>query len=479
MPLAVHHRCLLGLAAMVTLWAVETADGEVVRFEVKKRETFANGQSFGTVGPYERIIGTVHYAIHPDNPRNRPIVDLQYAPRNAAGLVAFEADLFILAPKNLAKANGAALYDVNNRGNKLAIRFFNDGPGGNDPQDGGNGYLMREGYTIIWSGWDGELLPGGNRLQLHAPVARDHEKTITGPVRYEISVDKPSTREPINRANHGAYRPTAAGLAAATLTWRLRPRDKRVRIPREQFQLRVVEVKDAPHGQLPDVQLDLPAGFRPGYLYEVIYEAQDPLVHGTCFASVRDLIAAVKHGDGKGNPLLRGGNPVIHRAHGFGVSQSGRFLRELLYSGFNADTKGRIVFDGLMPHVAGGGLGSFNHRFAQPTAYATQHQLWDWPTDRFPFAYETQRDPVSKRQDGILRTATDLLTAPKVMHTQTATEYWSRSGSLVHTDPLGRHDARPPDNVRKAEGFQVSYEFFGIAIASLRTSCRQTRQLNR
>jgi hypothetical protein len=34
------------------------------------------------------------------------------------------------------------------------------------------------------------------------------------------------------------------------------------------------------------------------------------------------------------------------------------------------------------------------------------------------------------------------------MHTQSAAEYWHRSGSLVHTDPLGKEDAAIPDNVR-------------------------------
>jgi hypothetical protein len=423
-------------------------NAEVVRFDIHTREPFAEGQRFGDVGEYERIIGTVHYALHPDNPRNKAIVDLEHAPRNDAGLVTFEADLFILAPKNLKRSNGAALYDVNNRGRKLALRFFNDAPGSNDPQDAGNGYLMREGFTVVWSGWDGELLPGDNRLQLWAPVANEGNRAIVGPVRYEISVDSESTREAVNRAAHGAYRPSALGESSATLTWRLRPQDRRVAIPREQFRLHVEEVEDAKPGQLPKVELELPAGFRPGYLYEVIYEAQDPLVHGVCFASVRDLMSAFKHGEGRDNPLLVSNKPVIKRTHGFGVSQSGRFLREFLYSGFNADGKGRIAFDGLIPHVSGGGLGSFNHRFAQPTAYATQHNLRDWPTDRFPFTYETQLDPISKQRDGILRAATELLTAPKVMHTQSSAEYWSRSGSLVHTDPVGRKDATIPDNVR-------------------------------
>lgn len=439
-------RCLVLAALLIGIGTEITA--EVVRFEITQRERFADSERFGEVGEYERIVGRVHYALHPDNPRNKAIIDLQFAPRDANGLVKFASDLYILAPKDLAKGNGAALYDVNNRGNKLAIRFFNDGPGGNAPNDAGNGYLLREGYTIVWSGWDGELLPGGDRLQLFAPVASHDKEPMTGLVRYEICPESKATRLPVNKSNHGAYRPTANGLAGATLTWRLTPLDRRVSIPRRQFRLHLEEVKDAEPGQLPKVELELKAGFRPGYLYEVIYEAQDPLVHGTCFASVRDLIAAFKHGEGEDNPLMVRKKPAIKRAHGFGVSQSGRFLREYLYSGFNADTQGRIVFDGLIPHVAGGGLGSFNHRFAQPTAYATQHELWDFGTDRFPFSYEIQHDQVGKQRDGIMRRASESLTAPKVMHTQSSTEYWTRAGSLVHTDTLGRQDADVPDSVR-------------------------------
>lgn len=448
-----NQRCLrvIGfvccLSGVVVASLVATAAAEVVRFEITDRQPFAAGQSFGDVGPYERIVGRVYYAIDPAQRVNGQIVDLPLAPRDAQGRVTFSSDVFILAPRDVSKGNGAVFYDVNNRGNKLAIRFFNDGPGGNDPTDPGNGFLMRKGYTIVWSGWDGELLAGDNRLRLHAPVATEDGRPVTGLVRYEISPDNESRREPVNRANHGAYRPTARGIETATLTWRLRAADSRVPIPREQFQIKLRADDSKDPAQLPLVELELAAGFRQGYLYELIYEAQGSLVHGTCFAAVRDLITALKHGEGEGNPLA-GGNARLDFAYGFGVSQSGRFLREYLYQGFNEDEQGRIVFEGLIPHVAGGGLGSFNHRFAQPTAFSTQHNLSDWPTDRFPFAYETQTDPLSQQTDGIMRRVADTKMAPKVMHTQSSAEYWSRAGSLVHTDPLGTRDASPPSNVR-------------------------------
>ena len=422
---------------------------EVTRFEIERREPFADGQSFGDVGVYERIVGRVFFEIDPTLPVNQRIVDLQDAALNQRGRVEFSADLDLLAPKDLSKARGAALYDVNNRGNKLAIRFFNDGSGGNDLDDAGHGFLMRHGWIVAWSGWDGELLPGAGRLQLSAPVAGANGGPITGAVRYEIAVSKTGeTRIAINRDGHGSYRPTNHGMEAATLTWRLRPGDPRIPIPRDQFHLYVQEVESDRQGQLPRVDLELPAGFEPGYLYELIYEARDPLVHGVTFASVRDLMSAIKYGSGIDNPLLQNGQPVVNRNHGFGVSQSGRYLREFLYSGFNADERGRKVFEGLIPHVAGGGLGSFNHRFAQPTTYNSQQECHEWPSDRFPFTYETQRDPITDKTAGILEQAVKADVVPHVLHTQSSAEYWSRSGSLAHTDPTGEYDALIPENVR-------------------------------
>ncbi|HIQ20947.1 MAG TPA: hypothetical protein EYH34_06900 [Planctomycetes bacterium] len=219
-------------------------------------------------------------------------------------------------------------------------------------------------------------------------------------------------------------------------------------IPRDRWKLHVTDVPSDWPTQLPKVELEMPSGFKKGHIYELIYEAQDPLVMGTGLTSVRDLVSALKYGTGRGNPLLLQGRPVAVRAYGFGVSQSGRFLREFLHGGFNEDERGRQVFDGVIPHVSGGGLGSFNHRFAQPTRHVSQHDHHDYPADRFPFAYEVQHDPLTGRTDGIVRRAAASGTAPFVLHTQSSAEYWTRSGSLVHTDPLGRRDAVVPDRVR-------------------------------
>lgn len=427
---------------------------EVVRFKITERKDFADGEVFGENGPYERIVGKFFIELDPELPANQNIRDLDRVVNKADkqnGKVSFSSDFFILAPKDLAKGNGALLYDVNNRGNKTALSYFNYGGGGNNPSTvahAGDGFLMREGFTIVWSGWDGELLPGKDRLRLRPPLAGNEESPIIGKVRCEIVPRSDVTKTVVNWANHGSYRPTEKGLKTATLTQRLKPGHPRVVIPRDQWQLHVTDVESDFPNQLPKIELEYSQGLKKNHIYEVIYEAKNPLVMGTGFASVRDLVSAIKWGNGEGNPLLKNGKAVIQRAQGFGVSQSGRFLRELVYWGFNADEKERKVFDGVIPHVSGSGMGSFNHRFAQPTRHAGQFDHHDYPPDRFPFAYGKQIDPLSGQQEGILDRSIKSGTVPLVLHTQSTSEYWNRSGSLVHTDPLGQKDAEIPDNVR-------------------------------
>jgi hypothetical protein len=452
-----RHRPTLLAVAVLALFAADVR-AELRTLEIIRREPFADGTSFGDTGPYEKITAVAHFAVDPNHPRNRLIIDLPLALRTGDGLVEFESDVVILTPKDPARGNGALFYDVNNRGNKLALRFFNNAPSTNDPTEAkhaGDGFLFRRGYTVVWCGWIGELLPGDHRLLMRGPIATDKGKPIRGLVRYEMCTDKPVDELSLaGRPNHGSYPPTDKGVEEGTLTWRMREADERVAIPRGQWSLVRKPVSKPEHGvggTLPEVRLRVEGGFRPGYLYELICEAEGPIVQGLGFAATRDLISFLKHDASARNPVRKGdGKPALTRAHGFGVSQSGRFLRHFVYQGFNADEKDRKVFDGLMPHVAGGGLGFFNHRFAQPTRHNGQHENHTYPADVFPFTYGDSVDPFSKLTNGILhRLRTDepkLL--PKIMHTQSAAEYWHRSGSLVHTTPLGTKDAELPDEVR-------------------------------
>lgn len=420
------------------------ARAELRELQIVSREPYAGGKNFGDAGPYEMLTGIARFAVDPKHPRNAAVVDLALAPVNGEGRVEFEADFYILAPKDRGKGNGAILYDVNNRGNKLALGTF------------GDAFLCGRGFTLVGCGWIGELHPGGGRLLLKAPLASDKGTPIRGPVRYEMVTDTPAEVMPLsgNRANHGSYPPTAEGEKNGILTWRARETDARVVIPRGQWSLQrgdIPQVEGRVTGTLPLVQLKLAGGFRPGYLYELVCECENPIVQGLGFVAVRDFVSFLSRDTTGKNPLRsEEGKSLPSRTLGFGTSQSGRFLRQFVYEGFNADEKGRRVFDAILPHVAGGGLGSFNHRFAQPTRHNGQHENHLYPADGFPFTYGDTADGFTRRTDGLLRRlrAEDAKLLPKVMQTNSMAEYWHRAGSLIHTTPDNLKDAAIPDEVR-------------------------------
>ena len=184
--------------------------------------------------------------------------------------------------------------------------------------------------------------------------------------------------------------------------------------------------------------------FEAGRIYDVVYMARDPRVIGVGLAGTRDLISFFRHGTtAGGNP-----SPGIRFAIGWGVSQTGRFLRHFVYEGFNADEQGRIVFDGVFDQVGGAGRGSFNHRFGQQSRDQLQHFNIQYPVDMFPFTDEEQTDPATGARDGLLVRARRSNTEPKFFHLLTNSEYFNRAGSLVHTDVSGTRDVEPPATSR-------------------------------
>lgn len=430
------------------LAVVSTARAEVTRWEIVKREPYQSGKSFGEAGPYERLLGRVHFAIDPQNEHNQQIVDLKLAPRNDNGQVEFWADFELLACANQAKMNGAVFYEVNNRGRNTAANLI-DG--------GGDDFLCRQGFVVLWSGWIAEVQPGAGRWRMQAPFATENDKPLRGLVRNEFVLDKPTARASIaHRANLGSFKPADDAVRNAILSFREREAEPRRVVPRADWKFVVSNItgegftSETETGQLPLVEIELNGGLQPGLIYEVVYEAEGAPVQGVGMAGIRDIISSLKFSTKQEqNPLLSAaGKPLLQRAHGFGTSQSGRLLRHFLWEGFNADEQGRPAFDGVISHVAGGGLGSFNHRFASPTRTNGQHDEHLFPADFFPFAYGDQEDPHTGQVDGILRKSRETKTPPKVFHTQSSSEYWHRSGSLVHTDPLGKRDAEVPPEVR-------------------------------
>jgi hypothetical protein len=441
------NRVLITWIAMFSIAPLGLARGEVVRVTIDRREPFADGQSFGSAGPYERILGRMFLEVDPDHAANARIVDLKLAPCNPRGKVEFWTDFFLLKPVEARFGNRRLFYDVNNRGNKLALGAFNS-HGGNDPvapTDAGNGFLMRQGYSIFWCGWNGDVRAGDNRLLIGLPVATDHGKPIEGLVHAEIVVNEKVSSQPFYWGNSDPYPAASLDHRAATLTMRPDREHAAVAVPHEEWVFARFEngkaVPDAKH-------LYLKEGFRPGWLYELVYTARDPRVTGLGFAAVRDAVSFLRYSEtdreGLANPLAGS----IERAYAFGISQSGRFIHHLVYEGFDTDEAQRIVFDGALAHVGGAGKGYFNHRFAQTTRHGSQHEDNLSPSEFFPFTTSPEYDPVTGARGDTLARARASGFVPKLFFTGTSTEYWTRATSLLHTDVEGRADVPPDPSVR-------------------------------
>ena len=419
-----------------------------IRLQIDVREPFAGGMEFGDTGAYERIAGRVRFEIDPTAPENQTIVDLNLAPRTAGGRVEYETDFYFLRPVHLRRGNRRVIYDVNNRGNMRLLQFMNDAIHSNRPSEpghAGNGFLMRRGYSIVWTGWQGDLLPGDGRLTMRLPVATQSGDPLTGPSRTEYVADEPGiTTIPLCANDYTrSYRVTSP--ENARLTVREYESDPRVEVASAGWQFAKVDETGAVSPS--DSHLHLSAGFVPGMIYELVYTARDPEVLGLGFTGVRDLISFLLYQDADDDSLpnpLRDDDGGVEAAYAWGRSQSGRFLREFVYQGFNVDGQGRQVFAGVSPHVSGGGRVWLNGRFAQPGRFPRQHNDHLYPSDQFPFAYGETTDHLTGQTDAILKRPD---TDPFVIHTQTSSEYWDRRGSLVHTDTEG-NDLPPHPKAR-------------------------------
>jgi hypothetical protein len=398
------------------------AQARITRLDIIEQQPFAAGASFGPAGPYVRIRAVAHGELDPTAPANAGIALLQQAPRNAAGMVEYDTDVFILRPQDPARGSGVMLYDVLNRGNKYVTSWLDDAkepPGGmlNDPRtldDAGNGFVFRRGYTVVWSGWQPEAPTTNNGMVIRVPVATNDGKPITKTIRYEFVT---GTRGPDKvELIHLPY--PVANRTGAQLFTRAAEQDSRIAIPPEGW------------GWVDDhtIQL-LPAGSMPvpRHIYDLVYEARDPTVDGIGFAAVRDVVSYLR--------------PQVNTPHvlGFGVSLSGRFLRHFQDLGMNRDEAGHRVFDGMLPHISGAGKVFANEAFAMPGRTATQHEDRFYPEVWQPYGYGTASAP-----GGMLR---DPATDPKIIETNTSTEYWQKGAALVHTDAAG-HDVALPPTVR-------------------------------
>ncbi len=415
-------------------------NARVVRVEVTSRQDVLGGQPFGEVGPYERITGKVYFAVAAANARNRRIVDLDKAANLKNGEVEFWADFQLVRPKDMMRGNGSMLLEVPNRGRSRIIALV-DGGDWDLNKSAGDGWLLVRGFTVAALGWQWDAV-GDDALHMSAPVAKDHGKTIIGLLRGDVMLSKPMEEIPLGHlilgniggSEYPAAQPDDERNALTVRDSRLAPRTV---IPRAQWRFaRVVNGKFEDSNRY----IHLAGGFQPGNIYEYVYAVADPVVAGLGFAAVRDFASYVKH-----DPQAVA---AVSRVIGEGISQNGRFLRDFLYQGFNADEQGRMSLDGVLAHVAGAGRGSFNCRFAQPSRDAQPTSSIFFPTDIFPFTDQPEMDPESGEKAGLLDRATAEKAVPKIFFSNTSYEYWGRAASLIHTTADGKRDVAPSANVR-------------------------------
>jgi hypothetical protein len=465
---APHPKKLLAVLvpAVVALVALP-AEGRITDLKITKVESPAfGGTSFGSVGQYETLTGIAYGEVDPKDPRNAIITDIALAPRNARGMVEYSMDVVITKPIDMSRGNGTILHDVPNRGR---IRSPEMNIGGSATAIG-DGFLEKQGYTLVDSGWEIDLTSG---LRITVPVARNRDGSeITGRVRSEYILDAPESTQDVTAPP--AYEAVSTSNADATLTMRVHQDDPKVTIPRTDWAF--ADCTSVGFPGVPDTKkVCLKDGFDTNHIYELVYTAKNPLVAGLGFAATRDLNAflrnSVRH-YGNGNPDgtarchanahanghnkcptdARGPeNPLgdaIQHAIIYGSSQSGRWIRTFIELGFNEDENGNQVFDGAIPHKASN-RGAFNVRWAQPTRLSgTQHTERQFPGAESSQTWDVSTDPIAGITGGQLDRCTQSRTCPKIFHTNTDTEYWQATMALNTTDSFGTRDLPLPPNVR-------------------------------
>jgi len=432
------RRCVCLLAHLLAV--VPAVHAAVVRVETSSRTEVLDGKTFGERGAYERIIGRVYFSVAAANPHNSAIVDLGNAANLKNGEVEFSSDFIAIRPKDASKGNGSMILENPNRGRGGIVSIV-EGGDRDAAQSAGDAWLLRNGYSIVSLGWQWDAV-GDKALRLYAPIARENGRKITGLLRGDLMLSKATDEIPLGHLIIGNIGGSEYPVAAAddprnTLTVRDSRDAKRTLIPRSQWRFaHSVDGKLTPS----DRYIHLDGGFQAGKIYEYVYVVADPVVAGLGFAAVRDFASYAKHSADAIVPA--------RRVYGQGISQNGRFLRDFLYQGFNADENGKIALDGVLAHVAGAGRGDFNYRFAQPSRDAQPTSAVSYPTDIFPFTDLPEREPLTGASAGLLDRAAADRVVPKLFLSNTSYEYWGRVASLISTTADGTQDVSLSPDVR-------------------------------
>jgi hypothetical protein len=356
------------------------------------------------------------------------------------GEVEFSSDFIAIRPKDAQKSNGTMLLEVPNRGHPRILALI-DGGDIDLAANAGDGWLLHNGFTVVSLGWQWDAT-GANSLRFHAPIAKENGKTITGLLRGDLMPAKVLPEIPLGHLMIGEIGGSEYPVAEPddprnVLTVRDSRQARRTVLPRSEWQFaHMVDGKLLPSNR----HIHLNGGFQLGKIYEYVYVVADPVVAGGGFAAVRDFASYAKHAPDAIAPAAR--------VYGEGISQNGRFLRDFLYQGFNADEEGRIALDGVLAHVAGAGRGSFNYRFAQPSRDAQPTSSVYFPTDVFPFTDQPEKDPATGELKGLLDLVSTEKVVPKIFFSNTSYEYWGRAAALIHISPEGKKDAPISDHIR-------------------------------
>jgi hypothetical protein len=431
----------IGLEWVLTACAFSAAaSAEVARVEVALRDDVAGGVA---AGGYERIAGKLHFAVDPGASVNRIVTDIALAPLGANDRVEFSADFYLLKPKDVERGNGALIFEVSNRGGKDILPMIAHAAPSRAPATAaelGDGFLLEQGYSVLWVGWQFDPPPTTpDLLRVYPPAATDRGAPLVGWVRSDFVVRERRFDHSLGDGDHAAYAAADTASAANTLTVRDRPHDPREPIARDRWQFARAAASGGPIADPTHVYLD--GGFEPNRIYEVVYEAQNPPVAGLGLAAIRDAVSALKY---EGLPELGIADGALDRAIGFGISQSGRLLRTFLYDGFNEDEQHRKVFDGVLAHIAGGARGGFNERFSQPSRSSSSYF---YSNDVFPFTDAPQADLATGATDGLLANLAPAF-VPKIFYTNSSNEYWRGHAALTHVTLDGKRDLPPVETTR-------------------------------
>ena len=425
----------------------------VVDFEIADRLPFAEGMSFGDVGPYELLKGVAHCEVDSIGPENKGITDLELAPRNSRGMVEFSSNFELLRPQDPDKGKPSLLYDVVNRGRVTALSGFNQAPSyvPGAPLEAGDGFLMRHGYTVMFGGWQADVPLTPGLIGMDAPEAIGPDGPLVGKMLCWFQTNEPTQVLLLSDRGHNPHPAADINEESAQLYVRDHPNSPAQPIDRGQWSF--VRVEDESVEPEP-THIHKASGFEPGRVYELVYTTKGSTIVGLGFAAMRDVTAFLKYGDADaGNPCAGS----LDAAYAVGRSQSGRFLRQYIHTGLNVDENGRRALDGIISHVAGGMRGEFNLRFGQPSK-----DICYVIPELFPFTDTEQVDPVTGATGSLLSRLEENGDLPKMMFINTSAEYWRGDAALIHTDIENMADAEEDEEHVRRYHFAGSQHGSGV-----------------